>query len=314
MLAFALKKLYIAVVTLVGVSIIAFLLVRVVPGDAVTAQLGLHYTEQRADALREELGLDKPLPLQYGRWLAAAVQGDLGRSTYYGQPVREAIGDKLPVTLQLAGMALAFAIIVGIPLGVLAAVRRGKWADYLCSSVGVLGVSVPNFWLATLLMLLLAYVWRLLPPFGYVAPAENLAGNLKHMAMPAVALGAAVAAVVLRMTRSSMLEVLGADYVRTARAKGLARRRVVFRHALRNAFVPVLTIIAVQTGYLLGGSVVIEMVFNLPGIGLVAYKAATHRDYFLLQGVILLIAFGFIVIHLILDLLYAAVDPRIRLG
>lgn len=314
MLAFALKKLYTTAVTLIGVSVIAFVLARVVPGDAVTAQLGLHYSDARAEALREQLGLDQPLAVQYGRWFARAIRGDLGRSTYYGQPVTQAIGEKLPVTLQLAGMALVFAVVLGIPLGVLAAVRRGRWADYLGSSLGVLGVSIPNFWLATLLMLLLAYVGRLLPPFGYVSPAADPIANLRHMAMPAVALGAAVAAVVLRMTRSSMLEVLGADYIRTARAKGLPRRRVVFAHALRNALTPVLTIIAVQTGYLLGGSVVIEMVFNLPGVGLVAYKAATHRDYFLLQGVILLIASGFIVIHLILDLLYAAVDPRIRVS
>lgn len=313
MIAFLFKKLYVAVVTLLGVSIIAFLLVRIVPGDAVTAELGLHYTEARAEELRAEMGLDQPVIVQYGRWLADAVRGDLGESHYYDQPVTRAIADKLPVTLQLAGMALGLAIVVGIPLGVAAAVRRGGWADYLCSSLGVLGVSVPAFWLATLLILLFAYTFPVMPSGRFVPLAQDPLANLRHMAMPAIALGAAVAAVVMRMTRSSMLEVLNADYVRTARAKGLPGRRVIFRHALRNALVPVLTIIAVQTGYLLGGSVVIEMVFTLPGVGLTAFQAATNRDYFLLQGVILLIAFAFVLIHLVLDLLYGAVDPRIRL-
>lgn len=313
MVAFMLKKLYVAVVTLAGVSIIAFLLVRVVPGDAVTAELGRQYTPSRAAELRAELGLDEPLVVQYGHWLAGAVRGELGRSLYLDQPVTEAIADRLPVTLQLAGMALGMAVLVGIPLGVIAAVRRGGWADYLCSSIGVLGVSVPAFWLGTLLILLLGYTWPILPSGRFVPLSEDPLANLRHMLMPAAALGAAVAAVVMRMTRSSMLEVLGADYVRTARAKGMPRRRVVGRHALRNALVPVLTIIAVQSGYLLGGSVVIEQVFTLPGIGRAALEAATNRDYFLLQGVILLIALGFIVIHFILDLLYAAVDPRIRL-
>jgi len=314
MLRFALKKLYVTVVTLLGVSVLAFVLIRVAPGDTVSAQLGLLYTEERAAAMRAELGLDRPLVVQYGRWLADAARGDLGRSFFHDRPVSAVIADRLAVTAQLAAMALAFAVVAGLPLGVLAAARRGRWVDGLCSSVGVLGVSVPAFWLATLLILLFAYVLRVMPSGGYVSPAEDPLANLRHMAMPAVALGSAVAAVVMRMTRSAMLEVLGADYVRTARSKGLPPARVTFRHALRNAMAPILTILAVQTGYLLGGSVVIEWVFDLPGLGWAAYRAATNRDYFLLQGVVLFIAAAFIVIHLALDLLYAAVDPRIRIG
>jgi peptide/nickel transport system permease protein len=312
MLRFALKKLYVAVVTLIGVSLIAFFLIRIVPGDAVTAQLGLHYSEQQAEQLREAYGLDAPIHVQYWNWLTNAVRGDLGHSFYYRQPVTQAIGEKLPVTVELAALALAFAVVVGVPLGILAAMRRGSPLDWACSSFGVLGVSVPQFWLATLLILLFAYVWNLLPSGRFVSLTESPLGNLEHMLMPSVALGTAVAAVVMRMTRSSMLEVLGEDYVRTAKAKGLPRRRVIGRHALKNATIPVLTIVGVQTGYLLGGSVVIEMVFGLPGIGFAAYKAATERDYFLLQGVILLIAVGFLAINLAVDLLYGYIDPRMR--
>ena len=312
MLAFAVRKLAIALITLLGVSIIAFFLMRVVPGDTIDAQLGQFYTEQRAEQMRAELGLDAPVVVQYGRWLAGAVQGDLGESIYYRKPVTEAIAQRLPVTLELAALALLLAIVVGVPLGVLAAMRRGGVVDYLCSSIGVLGVSVPAFWLATLLILGFAYYGSALPSGGFVSIGRDPVANLRHMLLPTLALGAAVAAVIIRMTRSAMLEVLGQDYVRTARAKGVGRGRVVARHALRNALVPVLTIIGIQAGYLLGGSVVIEMVFNLPGVGWAAYKAATERDYLLLQGVILLIAFGFVTINLIVDLLYGWVDPRMR--
>lgn len=314
MLAFLIKKLYVSLLTLLGVSVIAFFLMRVVPGDTITAQLGLRYTESEAQQLREKYGLDDPVVVQYGRWLGDTVRGDLGPSTYARQPVAQTIAEHLPVTLELTAIALVLALVVGIPLGIIAAVHRGGVWDYLCGSFGVLGVSIPNFWLATMLILLFSLTLRWLPSGRFVPITEDPLANLQHMIMPGIALGAAVAAVVMRMTRSSMLEVLGQDYVRTAKAKGLAPWRVIAKHALRNAMIPILTIIGIQAGYLLGGSVIIEMVFSLPGIGWLAYQSATDRDYFLLQGVILLIAAGFITINLVVDLAYGVLDPRMRGG
>ena len=313
MLAYLAKRLYIAVLTLLGVSIIAFFLMRVVPGDAIDAQLGLHYTEARAEALREEFGLDQPMLVQYGDWLTGALRGDLGQSIRLRRDVIDLLAEHLPVTLELAGLALILAVMIGVPLGVLAAIRRGRMTDYLCGSFGVLGVSVPHFWLATLLILLFSLTFNVLPAGGelpslFVDPL----GNLSRMIMPALALGAAVAAIIMRMTRSSVIEVLGEDYVRTAKAKGLAPRQVIVKHALRNALVPVLTILGVQAGYLLAGSVVVEMIFSLPGIGWLAFESATNDDYILLQAVILLIAVSFIVINLVVDLLYGVLDPRLR--
>lgn len=313
MLVFVLKKLYVTALTLLGVSVIAFFLMRAVPGDFIDSQLGQFYTEQRAAELREQYGLGRPVVVQYGQWLAGVFRGDLGESTYARQPVTTTVIQHLPITPQLASMAMLFALVTGIPLGIFAAIRQGKWLDYACSSLGVLGVSVPNFWLATLLILVFSYHLGWLPSGGvYVSPGEDLAQNLRIMLLPTIALGTAVAAVIMRMTRSSMLEVIGQDYVRTARAKGLAPQVVIVRHALRNAMIPILTITAIQAGYLLGGSIVIEFVFNLPGIGMLVYRSAEDRDYFLLQAVILLIATSFIVINLAVDLVYGLLDPRLR--
>lgn len=313
MLAYLAKRLYIALVTLLGVALIAFFLMRAMPADAIDRELGLFHTESRAAELRERYGLDEPITTQFRLWLSGAVRGDLGESIRMRRPVGDVLLEHLPVTLQLATMSLAIALIVGLPLGVLAAVRRGRVTDYLCGSLGVLGVSVPHFWLATLLILLFSHLLGWLPSGGAL-PAlwADPWGNLARMIMPALALGTAVAAIVMRMTRSSLIETLGEDYVRTATAKGLGARDVIVKHALRNALVPVLTIVGVQMGYLLAGSVVIEMIFTLPGIGLLVYEAATQRDYVLLQAVILLIAMGFITINFVVDLLYGTLDPRMR--
>ncbi|MEX0654787.1 MAG: ABC transporter permease [Phycisphaeraceae bacterium] len=312
MLAFALRKFAFSLVTLFGVAVVLFVLVRVVPGDPADAILGQFPTESERQRIRELYRLDQPLPLQFTVWFTRAVQGDLGYSSYNHEPVTASIADALPVTLQLALMSLAFAVLVGIPLGIFAAIRQGRFLDYLCSSFGVLGVSIPNFWLGTMLILLFAFYLRIMPSAGVPQFSDDPLGNLHAMLMPTLALGTAVAAVIMRMTRSSLLEVLGQDYVRTARAKGLAPRRVVTRHALRNALIPILTITGIQTGYLLGGSVVIEQVFGLQGVGSLVFNAATTRDYFLLQAVVLLIAALFITINLAVDLLYGLVDPRMR--
>ncbi len=312
MLTFALKKFGLAVLTLLGVSIILFILVRIVPGDPADAILGQFATEAQRHAINERYGLDQPLPQQYLTWLGGIFRGDLGHSSYARRPVTETLADAWPVTLQLASMSLAFALLVGIPLGVVAAIRQGRGVDHLASGFGILGVSVPNFWLGTMLILIFAYVLGWLPSAGAPPLTRDPLGNLQAMLLPTLALGMAVAAVVMRMTRSSMLEVLGQDYVRTAKAKGLSPRVVVVRHALRNALIPVLTITGIQAGYLLGGSVVIERVFNLRGIGWLVFQSATNRDFLLLQAVVLLIAAGFIALNLIVDLLYGVVDPRMR--
>ncbi|MFA9477248.1 ABC transporter permease [Phycisphaerales bacterium AB-hyl4] len=312
MLAFTVRKLAISLFTLFGVAVVLFILVRVVPGDPADAILGQFPTDAERQRILEQYRLDQSLPVQFGVWLREAVQGDLGYSWYTREPVTRSIADALPITLQLALMALAFALIVGIPLGILAAIRRGKLLDYLCSGFGVLGVSIPNFWLGAMLILIFAFYLRIMPSAGVPRFTEDPLGNLQAMILPTLALGTAVAAVVMRMTRSSMLEVLNQDYVRTAKAKGLAPNIVVTRHALRNALIPILTITGIQTGYLLGGSVVIEQVFGLRGVGWLVFNAATNRDYFLLQAVVLFIAAVFITINLVVDLVYGLVDPRMR--
>ena len=300
-----------AVPVLLGVSLVAFLLVRLVPGDPVTAMLGAQYSEPQALVLRERYGLDRPLPVQYAIWLGRVARGDLGRSVFTRQPVRAAIAQRLPVTLELTAIGLLFAFAVGVPLGTLAAVRPGGVADGAARVLGLFGISVPGFWLATLLILLLSLKLNLLPSGRFVPLTTDALANLRHMLLPGLALGTAVAAVVMRTTRSAVLEVIGQDYVRTARAKGLAGRVVVARHVLRNAMVPVVTVVGLQAGYMLGGSVVIEQVFSLPGLGRLALQAINNRDYALLQGTILFVAVAFVLINLAVDMLYGILDPRI---
>ncbi len=296
---------------LAGLSVLAFALVRLVPGDTVTAMLGTHYDQTDAAALREQLGLDTPLAVQYAVWIGRVIIGDWGQSIT-GRSVLELLGEALPVTLQLAAMSLLIAVVIGLPLGTLAAIRHRGPVDHAASTASLLGISVPDFWLGAMLMLVLSITLGWLPPSGYVPIGRDPAANLAHMIMPALALGMAVAAVVMRMTRASLIDVLGQDHVRTARAKGLSPMRVVMRHGLANALVPVVTITGVQAGYLLGGSVVIETLFALPGLGRLALQAIERRDYPLLQGAVLLIGLGFIAVNLAVDLLYGYLDPRMR--
>lgn len=314
MLAYVLRRLVLSLLILLGVSVFVFFLVRLVPGDMVTALLGPHYSEAEAQTLRERYGLDRPLAVQYGVWLGRVARGDLGESLFTGKPVAEAIGERLPVTLQLAAMAALLAVVVGVPLGVLAALRSRGPADYLSTGVALLGVSIPPFWLGTMLILGASLHLGWLPSGGYVGPLGDPLANLRHMLLPALAMGAVVAAVVMRMTRSSMLEVIGQDYIRRALAQGVPRSRVIWRHGLRNGLIPVLTVLGIQIGYLLGSSVVIEQVFALPGVGRLLLQAITNRDYALVQGVVLFIGAAFILLNLVVDLLYAALDPRIRYG
>ena len=298
-----------------GVSVVVFLLVHLLPGDAVQIFLGTQVglSPQQMDELRRLFGIDKPLPIQYLNWIGGVLRGDFGVSLRTGQPVLPTILARLPLSLEITVLALATALVIAVPAGIVAALHRGTVLDALVSVVGLLGLSIPNFWLAAMLLILLASLP--IASIGvYVKFTTNPIGNLTVMALPAVSLGVSLAAVVMRFVRSSLLEVLGEDYVRTARAKGLAERVVVDRHALRNALIPVITVIGFQAGYLLGGTVVIEEVFALPGMGRLALDAIGQRDYPVIQGVVLLIAGLFVLTNLAVDVLYSVVDPRVRYG
>ncbi|HMP73433.1 MAG TPA: ABC transporter permease [Kiritimatiellia bacterium] len=314
MVGYILRRLLLALPVLAGISLLSFSLVRLVPGDTVTAMLGMNYTEEQAATLRRELGLDRSLAVQYGRWAARAIRGDLGASHFTGLPVTGAILERLPVTLQLAGGAVLLALLIALPLGVAGAARRGGAVDAAASGVGILGLSVPNFWLGTLLILFFSMTLGWLPSGGFVPFGIDPVENLRSMILPTCALAAAVCAVLVRMIRSSVIEVLDQDYILMAEAKGCSPARVVWRHALRNAMIPVITVLGIQVGYLLGGSVVIEAVFSLPGIGQLALQAISNRDYVLLQGVILFVGSAFLAINLVVDVLYAALNPAIRVG
>ena len=309
---YILKRILIAIPVLIGISIIAFFIIRLVPGDTITAMLGVNYNEAQAAELRIKYGLDKPLPIQYIKWIGNIFRGDMGQSFFTNEPVVSTIIERLPVTLELMALSLFYCIFIAIPLGTIAAVKRNSIADYGASFLGLLGVSIPNFWLGTVMILVLSLKLNLFPSGGFVPLSESVASNLQHMFMPSIALGAAVGAVIMRMTRSSMLEVLGKDYIEMARAKGVTEKMLVISHALKNALIPVVTVIGIQMGYLLGGSVVIEKIFALPGVGQLALQAITNRDYALMQGAILFVASGFVIINLIVDIIYAVVDPRIR--
>ncbi len=309
---YTLKRLLIALPVLAGISVISFFIVRLVPGDTVTAMLGAHYSEAEATALREKYGLDRPLPVQYVVWIGNVVRGDWGRSAFTGQPVSVAIAERLPVTVQLVAMSILFALLVALPLGVYAALRRGGPGDFVVTGLGLLGVSIPGFWLGTLFILWFSLYAGWFPSGGYIMWSVDPWENMRHMILPALALGGAVAAVIMRMTRSAMLEVLHEDYITLARAKGLPRRVWIFKHALRNALIPVVTVTGIQAGYLLGGSVVIEQIFSLPGIGMLSLQAINNRDYALLQGTVLFVGVCFVLINLVVDLLYAWLDPRIK--
>jgi peptide/nickel transport system permease protein len=306
MRSYLLKRLLVLLPVLLGISVLSFSLVHLVPGDPVTALLGTQYTEAQAEALRQEYGLDRSLPEQYLTWLGQVVRGDLGESTYTRQPVTAAMGERLPVTATLVGMSLGIGLLIAIPLGTIGAVYRGKTPDHIAGTVGMLGLSIPNFWLGTLLILGFSLHLRWFP--------SGSDTSLHGLLLPALALGGAVSAVILRTTRSAMLEVMDEDYMLMARAKGVSSLRRIVVHGLKNAMVPILTVIGIQAGYLLGGSVVIESVFNLPGLGSLTLEAISSRDYALLQGCVLFIATSFALINLIVDLTYAALNPKIRFG
>jgi peptide/nickel transport system permease protein len=296
---------------LVILSIGVFLMLHLTPGDPVQIMLGQDADAGAIAALRAELGLDQPLPIQYARWVANVVRGDLGRSIRTNQPVAEAIVSRLPVTIELSVLALALSLAIGLPAGVVAAIKRNGNADLASTGLAIAGVSLPSFFLGILLILVFALWLRWVPPSGYTPLVQDPTMNLRQMFMPALALGAALAGIVARLTRSSLLEVLGADYMRTARAKGLSEARSVVGHGLKNALLPVVTVVGLQVGALLGGAILIETIFALPGIGRLAVDSIFARDFPMVQGVVLFLAFVRVVSNLVADLLYGRLDPRI---
>lgn len=299
---------------ILGIVLMAFVLMRLVPGDVVDAMLADSAQDPVVAAeLRRVFGLDRPAPVQLLDYLGGLARGDLGTSLRTGRPVLEEIGARLPATLELTLAALLVSLTIAIPSGVISATRRDRIPDYIARAVSLVGLSVPNFWLGILLITLFAVQLRLLPSGGF-ASFSDPAANLKLLIMPAVTLGASIAAVTMRMTRSSLLEVLEQDYVRTARSKGLQERAVIYGHALRNALIPVVTILGIQAGRLLGGTVVVEQVFGWPGIGSMVVRAISQRDYPLLQGSVVFLALTFVLVNLVVDILYLYLDPRLRRG
>jgi peptide/nickel transport system permease protein len=307
------KRLSFAVLMLVGVSLILFVIMRLAPGGPEAVLIGGEFSQEAAARIRQRLGLDRPLPLQYAHWALAAVQGDLGRSFKTGDPVAALIVDRLGPTLQLTGGALAFALVVAVPVGVLAAVRRNTIWDTLGSAVSLFGVSFPSFWLGIMLILVFSEALHLLPPSGLAEYGQEgaLASRLRHAVLPTLTLGLIQMAAFMRFTRSSLLEVLRQDYVRTARAKGVPGARVVWRHALRNALIPIVTVVGLSLPTLVGGAVLTETVFAWPGIGRLAVGAVFERDYPVIMGVNLLVATVVIGANLLTDLAYCFIDPRI---
>jgi len=312
MFAYILRRSLIAIPTLLIVSVFVFALQNLLPGDPVLAMAGEERDPETLARLRELYGFNRPLPLQYLSWLGGVVQGDLGVSLRTGQPVLELILQKLPVTIQLAIMSMMIALLIGIPMGILSATRKGTWVDWLANIIALSGLSIPNFWLGIMLILLVSVNLGWLPASGYESPFVDPVRSFQTMIMPSIVLGTGLAAALMRHTRSAMLGVLQSDYVRTARAKGLTERRVVIRHAFRNAVLPVVTLTALLFGELLAGAVLTEQIFTIPGFGKLVVDAVFNRDYAVVQGVVLVTAVGFIFMNLVADVLYVLLNPRMR--
>jgi peptide/nickel transport system permease protein len=298
--------------TLIFVSMLIFGLQQLLPGDPALVLAGEDQDPTVVQYLHQKLHLDESLPVRYGYWMRDVLRGDLGESMRLQKPVLELILQKLPVTLELALLAIVIALAIGIPAGIISAVKRNTLWDYAANAIALWGLSTPNFWLGIMLILLFSVTLGWLPASGYVSPFEDLRANLSSLIMPAFVLGNAIAAVLMRHTRSAMLQVLSSDYVRTARAKGLPERRVILQHALRNALIPVITLGALELGTLLSGAVLTEQVFTIPGFGKLIVDAVFNRDYAVVQGVVLFTATAYILLNLLADIAYVVVNPRMR--
>jgi peptide/nickel transport system permease protein len=313
-LAYGLRRLAQAGLLLLLASIVVFLLLRLIPGDPATTIAGPNARPEQLEAVREDLGLTRPLPVQYGIWLGNALRGDLGTSFVSRHPVQELIRDRLPATAALAAAAIVLAVVVAFPIGVVTAVRRGSWLASVCTGYTALMMAIPTFWLGLLLLLLFGLRLDWLPMSGYVGLFDDPIAAAKHLLLPAVTLAAALSAVLARMLGTALQEVLHNDYVRTARAKGLAEGRVVRRHVLKNALIPVVTVLGIQLGQLLGGAVITEAIFQWPGLGQLILQAINNRDYSVVQGTMLFLVAVFVLVNLLVDLSYGLLDPRIRAG
>jgi peptide/nickel transport system permease protein len=316
MLGFVGRRFLLMIPTIVGISIIIFLMVRLMPGDIVDVLLGgdAVATQEQKDQVREQLGLTGSYPEQYWSWASGVVTGDFGESYRNTEPVADVLSRAVPITLELMILALLIATLIGVPLGVISAVRRDSVSDYASRVGGLVGISIPSFWLATLLLLFTSRVFGWVPPITYVKFFDDPLTNLTQFILPAISISVFTLAIVMRMVRATMLEVLGQDYVRTARAKGVQHRLVVYRHALRNALIPVVTIIGFEIGILMGGAAIVEIIFGLPGVGYVLLNAIFNRDYPVVQGATLLIAVIFVVSNTVVDIVYGWLDPRISNG
>ena len=314
MATYILQRVLQMIPVMVLASIISFSIIFLLPGDPALLILGDQLASDRAiyEAKRAELGLDRPLPIQYLDWLGKTLRGDLGTSTRDRQPVIQGIRERLPVTLQLASLALLLALAISLPAGIISALRPGSKLDIAASLFAFSGIALPNFWFGILLIYLFAVFLRWLPPSGYVPFSEDPAQNLLRMLMPALTLGLGLSAVLMRQTRSSLLEVLHQDYMTTARAKGLGQKAVVLGHALKNALIPVVTVLGLQTGLLFGGAVITESIFSIPGLGRWAVDSITNRDFPVVQAVSLVLAVGVLLANLLADIAYAYIDPRIH--
>jgi peptide/nickel transport system permease protein len=304
---YILRRLLLFVPVTIAISVIVFTLIRFAPGDPVLNMMGMEYSPEAAASFRHQLGLDQPIPIQYVRWLARVMRGDFGQALFSRQPVGELILERLPTTLVLASASMIVALGISIPLGILSAAKRNTFLDDLCRIVAIIGVSMPVFWLGLLLIIAFAYHVHWFPAGGSIQ-----AFGLKALVLPAIALGTSFAALLTRMIRSNVIEILEQDYIRTARAKGLKGSVIMYRHAFRNALIPVVTVAGLQFGTLLGGAVLTETIFSLPGLGRLLVEAVNRRDYTIIQGCVLFVTFFFMSVNLIVDIIYAVIDPRIR--
>ena len=312
MTGFIVRRLLTSIIVLFMVTLLVFGALHIIPGDPTTLMLGMEATEEARRALRHQLGLDLPVHIQYLTWLGKVLRGDLGQSLALKDDISKLLLQRLPTTIPLAVLTMLIAVVIALPAGVLSALKRSSKTDWLISVFAFAGLSLPNFWVGVLLILVFSLYLRVLPPGGYVSIMDDPAEGIRRLLMPAVALGAALAASLTRMTRSSMLEVMGQDYIKTARAKGLAERTVIVAHALRNALIPTVTVMGLQIGQLLGGALIIEEIFSLPGVGRLTIHAVYDRDFPLVQGAVLFIAMVFTVVNLLVDMLYVYLDPRIH--
>ena len=312
MLNYVSKRILIGILTLLAASVVVFIVLDVVPGDPARLMLGMNATEEAVRALQQQMGLDQPMLVRYASWIGGLLVGDFGKSYTYSVPVLNLITERIAVSLPLALISLFLSTIIAIPVGLFSASRRGTMADSGTMAIAQVGVAIPNFWFALLLVYVFAVSLRLVPAGGFPGWNAGVWAGFKSLILPSIALGLPQAAILARVTRSALLDVLGEDYIRTARAKGLTRRKVLYRHALRNALIPVLTILGLQFAFLLAGTIIIENVFYLPGLGRLVFQAITQRDLIVVQGVVMLLVATVILVNLLVDLSYALVDPRLR--